>query len=91
MYGLKQAAILAFDNLVHNITTHGHTPVLDTIGIWHHNTRSTKLCLYVDDFGVKYYTKYDAMHLLDSLNKSYTYTVDWKVENFCGSKLNWEY
>ena len=81
MYGLKQAAILAFDNLVHNITTHGHTPVLDTIGIWHHNTRRTKLYLCVDDFGVKYYTKEDAMHFLDSLNKSYTYTVIGKVKS----------
>ena len=33
MYGLKQAAILAFDNLITNLSSHGYTPVPNTIGI----------------------------------------------------------
>ena len=76
MYGLKQAAILEFDNLVTNLKSRGYTPVPDTIEIFHHVTRRTKFCLCVDNFGVKYYTQEDVMHLIDLLNKNYTYTVD---------------
>ena len=91
MYGLKQAAVLAFDNLVKNLSDHGYTPVPHTIGIWQHATRKTKFCLCVDDFGVKYFSKEDADHLLESLGKHYTYTVDWKGQNFCGFKIDWDY
>ena len=91
MYGLKQADILAFDSLVHNLTTHGYTPVPITIGIWNNTTRRTKFCLYIDNFGVKYYTKEDAMNLLDSLNKKYTYTMDWQGQHLYGLRLTWEY
>ena len=64
MYGLKQAAVLAYDNLVKNLSSHGYSPIPHTIGIWQHATRRTKFCLCVDDFGVKYFTKQDADHLL---------------------------
>ena len=76
MYGLKQAAVLAFNNLVNNLSNHGYSPVPNTIGIWQHATRKTKFCLCVDDFGVKYFSKEDADHLLSSLGNHYTYTVD---------------
>ena len=89
MYGLKKAAILELDNLVHNLTTHGYTPVPDTIGVWHHNTRTTKSCLCGDDFGVKYYTQKRCNTSPSSLKKNYTYTVDWSGQNFCGLKLSW--
>lgn len=91
MYGLKQAAVLAFDNLVHNLSKHGYTPCPNTLGIWRHTTRKTKFCLCVDDFGVKYYSKADAQHLLDSLSEKYTHTVDWQGQNFCGLRLEWNY
>ena len=82
---------MAFDNLVKNLSDHGYTPVPHTIGIWQHATRKTKFCLCVDDFGVKYFSKEDADHLLESLGKHYTYTVDWKGQNFCGFTIDWDY
>ena len=91
MYGLKQAAVLAFDNLVSNLSTHGYKPIPHTIGLWEHTTRRTKFCLCVDDFGVKYFSKADADHLLTALGQNYTYTVDWTGQNFCGLKISWEY
>jgi len=47
--------------------------------------------LCVDDFGVKYYSKADGQHLLDSLSENYTHTVDWQGQNFCGLRIEWNY
>jgi hypothetical protein len=91
MYGLKQAAVLAYDNLVHNLAKSGYTPIAHTIGMWQHDTKRTKFCLCVDDFGVKYFCKDDAEHLLQSLRKDYTCTVDWTGRNFCGLTMDWHY
>ena len=91
MYGLKQAAVLAFDNLVSNLNQFGYYPVQSTTGIWRHKTRRTTFCLCVDDFGVKYFCKNDADHLLSSLQHNYEYTVDWTGNNFCGLTMYWQY
>ena len=91
MYGLKQAAVLAYDHLIENLEQHGYTPVLHTLGIWKHKTRRTTFCLCVDDFGVKYFSKEDAQHLIDSLSQHYTCTTDWSGKNFCGLQIDWNY
>ena len=91
MYGLRQAAVLAYDNLVNNLKTARYAPVPHAIGLWHHATRRTKFCLCVDDFGVKYYSKADANHLIDALEKNYTCTVDWTGRHFCGLTMDWHY
>lgn len=92
MYGLKQAAILAYQHLVNNLAPHGYTPCKYSLGLWTHNTRPTKFCLCVDDFGVKYYSKSDADHLLSSLRSSgFTVSTDWLGKNYCGLTLDWNY
>ena len=53
MYGLKQAAVLAYNHLVANLSTHGYHPIPHTVGLWKHHTRRITFCLCVDDFGVK--------------------------------------
>ena len=53
MYGLKQVAVLAYDQLVRNLKPHGYSPCPFTAGLWKHNTRKTKFCLCVDDFQVR--------------------------------------
>jgi hypothetical protein len=45
----------------------------------------------VDDFGIKYYSKEDAQHLLDALGTTYKYTTDWEGKNYCGLHINWNY
>ena len=45
----------------------GYYLVPFTTRLWAHKTRKIKFCLYVDDFGVKYFTKDDKNYLLDSL------------------------
>ena len=91
MYGLKQAAILAYNNLQKCLKPFGYAPVAGTVGLWKHATKQTKFCLCVDDFGIKYYSKEDAQHLLNAIGHSYKYTTDWTGHNYCGLTLDWNY
>ena len=45
MYGLKQAAVLAYNQLVKNLANDGYYPVDTTNGIWKHVTRRTRFSL----------------------------------------------
>jgi hypothetical protein len=58
MYALKEAAILAYDQLKAHLAPYGYDPVSHTPGFWRHTT------LAIDDFGIKYFSKEDADHLL---------------------------
>ena len=91
MYGLKQAAILAYENLKRNLAPQGYRPIVGTTGMWEHETRPTKFCVCVDDFGIKYFSKDDAQHLMDCLGQNYKYTTDWKGKNYCGLTMEWNY
>ena len=91
MYGLKQASILAYEHLVRLLAPHGYYPEPHCVGIWSHKTRPTKFCLCVDDFGVKYFSKDDADHLLNSLRQTYKISVDWTGRNYCGLTMDWNY
>mmetsp|Transcript_11265 Transcript_11265/g.15885 ORF Transcript_11265/g.15885 Transcript_11265/m.15885 type:complete len:463 (+) Transcript_11265:115-1503(+) len=91
MYRLKQAAILAYNNLVSKLETYGYKPVFHNLTIWTHTLCHTQFCLCVDDFGVKYYNKDDGNHLINSLKHNYNVTVDWDGRHFCGFTFEWEY
>ena len=91
VYGLKQAAILAYNQLLGRLTSGGYRPIVGSTGMFEHTTRPTKFCLCVDDFGIKYFAKNDAQHLLDTLGKTYKYSTDWTGSDFCGLHLQWNY
>ena len=76
MYGLKQAARLAYDHLKRHLGKHGYYPDKIATNIWLHKDRKTKFCLCVDNFGVQYFTKDDAHHLIKSLQEKYIVTTD---------------
>ena len=57
MYGLKQSARLAHNKLVKHLQPYGYSPDSFAPNIWSHETRKTKFCLCVDNFGVKYFPK----------------------------------
>ena len=67
IYGLKEASLLAFKQLVTNLKPFGYEPCPFTPGLWHHTTRRTTFTLCVDDFGVKYFSPDDANHLIQAL------------------------
>ena len=51
--------------------------------------KTNNLC--VDDFGIKYFSKNDAMHLLNAIKTNYECTVDWTGSLYCGLNLAWNY
>ena len=53
MYGLCNAVILAYENLKNKLKPHGYHPVAGTVGLYKNETKRTKFCVCVDDFGVK--------------------------------------
>ena len=91
MHRLKQAALLAHNHLQNNPRPFGYTPVIGTIGLSEHKTRQTKFCLCVDDFGIKYFNKKDADHLLNAIGTNYKYAVDWERKHYCGLTMEWNY
>ena len=76
MYRLKQAAILTYQNLQRRLKPFGYTPVTVIVGVWQHTLRSTKFCLCVDNFGIKYHSKDDDQHLLNAIVRNYQYMTD---------------
>ena len=55
MYGLKEAGIIAYKRLVHNLQLQGYAPVAHTTGLWTHATLPTTFTLALDDFGIKFF------------------------------------
>jgi hypothetical protein len=91
MYGLKEAGILAFEQLFTKLAPHGYKPAPFTPGLWRHTTKPTTFTLCVDDFGVKFFTKPDALHLVAALHRDYEITTDWDGSLYCGLTLDWHY
>jgi hypothetical protein len=91
MYGLKEAAILAYDQLREHLAPFGYAPVTHTPGLWTHSTRPTTFTLAVDDFGIKYFSPADANHLLEALRTKYSLTTDWTGSSYLGFQINWNY
>ena len=91
MYGLKQAAILAYDQLVTKLKPHGYIPCPFTADLWRHTTRRTKFCLCVDDFGVKSFSPEDTTHFISTLQQYYEISIDSTGSNYLGLKIDWNY
>ena len=77
MPGLKQDGRIANNQLKAQLTHFGFAPVTRTPAIWKHNTKPIILSLVVDDFGVKNIGKENADHLIQSLQKLYTISINW--------------
>ena len=56
---------------------YGYTPVPRTPALLKYATRSTVFTVVVNDFGIKYESLKDAMHLINALKDLYKITVDW--------------
>ena len=55
----------------------GYNKYEHTAGLFEHISRATTFAFVVDDFGIKYYSKDDALHLLTYLYSLYEITTDW--------------
>ena len=91
VWGLPQAGILANKKLKRKLALFGYHKCIDTPGLWKHKSRPLTFTLVVDDFGVKYEKKEDAVHLIASIKASYRLTEDWTGNLYCGITLDWDY
>ena len=62
MYGLKQAGIIANQELVKHMAPFVYHPVQLTTGLWVHDNINTIFSLVVDDFCVQYSSMDNAEH-----------------------------
>ena len=71
MYGLKEAGVMAFDQIVRKLKRFGYKPMPQTPGLWIYTSRKTAFTLCVDYFGIQYFSKSDADHLIDAIQDTY--------------------
>ena len=45
MYGLKQAALLAYNHLKENLAQDGYSPIIGTVGLWNTRHAHKNICL----------------------------------------------
>jgi Reverse transcriptase (RNA-dependent DNA polymerase). len=91
MYGLKEAGIVAWQELVRHLKQYGYEPMHLATGMWCHKTKPTIFMLTVDNFGIKYCSDTDLQHLLAALQDKYAITVDQEGTRYCGMMLQWCY
>jgi hypothetical protein len=91
IYGLKQAGKLAIDLLAKRLHVHGYYQCATTPGLWRHKWQQIMFFLVVDNFGIEYFRKIDADHLLNALQQSYTVATDWMGTKFAGIDIKWDY
>ena len=89
--GLCQSGALAAKKLAADLKPFGYYQVPKTNGLWKHESRQISFTLVVDDFGVSYVDKADALHLEAALKKNYPMTVDWTGDKYIGINLDWNY
>ena len=77
MYSLPQPGCIANDQLQKHLGKCGYRHSKVTKGLWTHATRDTKFTLVVDDFGIRYTSTENIMHLLDALKDLYKITINW--------------
>lgn len=90
IYGLKQAGRLAQQRLIKHLAAHGYTQTKNSTCLFKHATNGTVFTLVVDDFGVKYYNKADAQHLLDTLEKLYRIKTNWTGDHYIGFDIRFD-
>jgi len=88
LYGLRQAGRVAQDRLIKHLAANGYHQCQNTPCLFKHEKLPVTFSLVVDDFGIKYKGRDNAMHLLETLQQIYRITADWKGERFIGMTIN---
>ena len=80
---------MAYKLLLKRLAVKGYTPIPLTNGLFKHSTRKTVFTLCVDDFGVKYHSKEDLDHLMNTLKENYDISIDKEGCNYCELSIDW--
>ena len=91
MYSPKEAGVIVFDQLVRKLKRFSYEPMPQTPGLWRHTSLKTTFTLCVDNFGIQYFSKADADHLIDAFQDTYEFSIDWQGTQYCGLTLAWNY
>ena len=59
--------------------------------LWKHTSRRTTFTLCFDKFGVQYFSKDDANHLIDAIHATYECSIDWEGTQYCGLTIACNY
>ena len=81
MYSLTQAAILSYNLIKQRLQPEGYYPIKESNGLWKHKTRRIIFALTADNFGIKYFCRKDADHLLNALKIFYEISINWEGKN----------
>ena len=88
----KNSRMLANKELKRVLSKADYFPFQHTPGLFVHKTRPISFTLVgVDNFGVKYINKVDALHLEKNISDYYRMKSDWKGDQYIGIDLNWDY
>ena len=82
---------MANNRLKIHLTKFGYSPVARTPSLWKHATKDICFSLVVNDFGVKYFGRDTADHLVQALKKIYTISLDWNGSLYWGLNIIWDY
>ena len=91
MYGLQEAAILAYDQSAKFLNNYGYSHVQGTADLWKYETKRTTFCLCVDDIALNYYSQEDLQYFLTSIKNHYDYHTDYQGTNYIGLTMDWNY
>ena len=70
MYGLVQLVIIVCTALKEHLHPFGYDPVPITPGLWRHKNNGIKLTLVVDNFGIRYQIREEALHPINALQEN---------------------
>ena len=91
MYGIPQAGILSQQLVEKRLNNKGYNQDNIIPSLWTHAWRPITFTLCVEYFGVKYFGKQHAAHLVTILEEHYTISQDWNGARYLGMDINWEY
>ena len=91
MYGLPQAGILYYKQLVQILSPFGYAPTRHTPGLWRHKTLPISFSLCINDFGIKKVGRKHIEHRLADLHTKYEVTTYWTGSTYLGITLKWDY
>ena len=89
--GLKQAARLANERLLHHLAPYGYAPLQNIPSLWKHESNGILYSLVVGDFGIKSTSDLATSHQIQALRDKYQITVDPSSTKFLGFVLDWNY
>ena len=83
--------MLANKELKKVLAKSGYFPSKHTAGLFAHKTSPISFTLVVDNFGVKYVDKANALHLKNTISDYFPMKSGWKGSRYIGIDLNYDY